>query len=77
MMNMTDAMFISAGGDPKRRGGRRVPGAGAVSDDSHRLRGYAMVGGSAVDDIAKAQDLLDKGSITQAEFDSIKAKALA
>jgi flagellar biosynthesis/type III secretory pathway M-ring protein FliF/YscJ len=36
-----------------------------------------MVGGSAVDDIAKAQDLLDKGSISQAEFDSIKAKALA
>jgi energy-coupling factor transporter transmembrane protein EcfT len=36
-----------------------------------------MVGGSAVDDIAKAQALLDKGSITQAEFDAIKAKALA
>jgi hypothetical protein len=36
-----------------------------------------LVGGSAVDDIAKAQDLLDKGSITQAEFDSLKAKALA
>ncbi|HSK48629.1 MAG TPA: SHOCT domain-containing protein [Coriobacteriia bacterium] len=36
-----------------------------------------MVGGSAVDDIAKAQALLDKGSITQAEFDALKAKALA
>ena len=36
-----------------------------------------VVGGSAVDDIAKAQGLLDKGSITQAEFDAIKAKALA
>ena len=36
-----------------------------------------MTGGSAVDDIAKAQTLLDKGSITQAEFDTIKAKALA
>jgi len=36
-----------------------------------------LVGGSAVDDIAKAQDLLSKGSITQAEFDAIKAKALA
>jgi hypothetical protein len=36
-----------------------------------------MVGGSAVDDIAKAQGLLDKGAITQAEFDSIKTKALA
>ncbi len=36
-----------------------------------------LVGGSAVDDIAKAQELLEKGAITQAEFDGIKAKALA
>jgi hypothetical protein len=36
-----------------------------------------LQGGSAVDDIAKAQALLDKGAISQAEFDSIKAKALA
>ncbi len=36
-----------------------------------------MTGGNAVDDIAKAQALLDKGTITQAEFDTIKAKALA
>ena len=36
-----------------------------------------LAGGSSVDDIAKAQALLDKGSITQAEFDAIKAKALA
>jgi hypothetical protein len=34
-------------------------------------------GGAAVDDIAKAQELLEKGAISQAEFDSIKAKALA
>ncbi len=36
-----------------------------------------MQGGSAADDIAKAHDLLEKGAITQAEFDAIKAKALA
>jgi hypothetical protein len=36
-----------------------------------------MMGGNAVDDIAKAQALLDKGAITQAEFDALKAKALA
>ncbi len=36
-----------------------------------------LQGGSAVDDIAKAQALLEKGAISQAEFDAIKAKALA
>jgi uncharacterized membrane protein len=36
-----------------------------------------LVGGSSVDDIAKAQDLLDKGAITQEEFKALKAKALA
>jgi hypothetical protein len=34
-------------------------------------------GGSALDDISKAQELLNKGAITQPEFDKIKAKALA
>ena len=36
-----------------------------------------LEGGSALDDIDKAQALLDKNAITQAEFESIKAKALA
>ena len=36
-----------------------------------------LVGGSSVDDIAKAQELLDKGAITQDEFKALKAKALA
>ena len=48
-------------------------------DDGRRCRPSrrGSSGGSSVDDIAKAQALLDKGSITQAEFDAIKAKALA
>ncbi len=36
-----------------------------------------MTGGNALDDIAKAQALLDSGAITQPEFDALKAKALA
>jgi hypothetical protein len=37
----------------------------------------ATAGGGAAGEIDKAKQLLDSGTITQAEFDSIKAKALA
>jgi preprotein translocase subunit YajC len=40
------------------------------------VRETAGSGGSA-DQIAKAKELLDAGTITQAEFDQMKAKALA
>jgi hypothetical protein len=33
--------------------------------------------GNAADQIAKAKELLDNGTLTQAEFDQVKAKALA
>jgi len=35
-----------------------------------------LAGGSTLDDIVKAQELLDKNMITQAEFNGIKAKSL-
>jgi hypothetical protein len=44
----------------------------AATDDYIR-----SVGGGAAAEIEKAKGLLDSGAITQAEFDSIKAKALA
>ena len=48
----------------------------AMQDDY--IRSVAGGGGAgAADQIGKAHDLLAKGAITQAEYDSIKAKALA
>ncbi len=44
----------------------------AATDDYIR-----SVGGGAAGEIEKAKGLLDSGAITQAEFDAIKAKALA
>jgi hypothetical protein len=45
------------------------------------IRSVAGGGGggttSSADEIAKARSLLDAGTITQAEFDALKAKALA
>lgn len=40
------------------------------------IKSVAASGGGAADEIEKAKRLLDSGAISQAEFDSIKARAL-
>src|ERR1700754_4067137 len=53
----------------------RAPAAQASVNDY--VQSVASQGGGAAAEIEKAKGLLDSGAITQAEFDSLKAKALA
>ena len=57
------------------RRSRDVADSQAQFDDA--VRRAAGTSGGAAAEIEKAKQLLDNGTITQAEFDSIKAKALA
>ena len=58
--------------------GMRERSVKQVQDQQAAFDSYVKqtAGGSATE-IAKAKELLDSGAITQEEFDSIKAKALA
>jgi hypothetical protein len=49
----------------------------AQFDDYVRNVGGAAGGGGSAAEIEKAKQLLDSGAITQAEFEALKAKALA
>jgi hypothetical protein len=55
------------------RNAKALHAAQAQFDD--HVRHVAAPGGAAAE-IAKAKELLDSGAISQAEFDSIKQKAL-
>ena len=46
-------------------------------DDYVRTTASSGGGGGAASELEKAKSLLDSGAITQAEFDTLKAKALA
>jgi hypothetical protein len=66
--------LIAHGKDMAHRDMEQAQANRAAMDDY--VRSVAGEGGPAAE-IAKAQELLDKGAITQAEFDAIKTKALS
>jgi hypothetical protein len=64
--------LIANGQGMAERSARRAQSAQTQADDYIR----SVAGGSA-EQIAKAKQLLDSGAITQAEYDQLKARALA
>jgi len=69
--------LIARGNGMTKRGMAQAAEMKKAQDEYIRQTAGTVGGGSSVDDIAKAKSLLDSGAITQAEFDAIKAKALA
>jgi ABC-type multidrug transport system fused ATPase/permease subunit len=57
--------------------GERSQREAKAAQDSANDYIKSVAGTSPADEIAKAKGLLDAGTITQAEYDAIKAKALA
>jgi len=67
-------LIVNHDGMAERRN-RESANAQAQFDDY--VRKTAGAGGGAASEIERAKKLLDDGTITQAEFDAIKSKALA
>jgi uncharacterized membrane protein len=67
--------LIARGNSMAERGAQSAAEAQAATDQY--IKSVAGSGASVTDEISKAKALLDSGAITQAEFDALKAKALA
>ena len=70
-------IFVYLIAEGKGMGERNVQQAQAAQSDMDAYVRSVAGSGSPTDQIAQAKQLLDTGTITQAEFDQIKAKALA
>jgi hypothetical protein len=68
--------LIARGGGMSQRAIEQQQAAQSAQADYIRSVAAAS-GSSSADQIASAKSLLDSGAITQAEFDALKAKALA
>jgi hypothetical protein len=73
---LTALIYLIARGNGMQKRGMAQAQEMRAAQDAY-IRQTAGTGGGAADDIAKAKSLLDSGAITQAEFDALKAKALA
>jgi len=70
--------LIAQGGSMAQRDIDQHKAAQAQFDDYVKtVAGSGGGGGGAASELAKAKELLDSGAISQAEFDSLKAKVLA
>jgi hypothetical protein len=67
--------LIARGGSMAERQAKQMEEIKAAQDSY--IKQVASSGSSPADQIAQAKALLDSGSITQAEFDALKAKALS
>lgn len=73
---LTALIYLIARGSGMQK--RSLAQAQAIqSAQAEYIRQTAGSAPSAADDIAKAKSLLDAGTISQAEFDTLKAKALS
>ncbi|HVM56611.1 MAG TPA: SHOCT domain-containing protein [Gaiellaceae bacterium] len=68
-------VYLIAEGDGMAE--RRMKEATADRAQTEAQIQAAVGGGGAAEQISKAKELLDSGAITQAEYDALKAKALA